>query len=106
MKIYIAGKISGDPNYEAKFKAEADNLEEQGHIVLNPATLPPGLTPEDYMKICFAMIDAAELVVFLPDWINSGGAMLEHTYCGYTGKRIEHIREDTAMFDRELKGKN
>ncbi len=39
MKIYIAGKITGEPNYKEKFDIAATNLEEQGHIVLNPAEL-------------------------------------------------------------------
>lgn len=94
MKIYIAGKITGDPTYKAKFSAAANTLSDQGHIALNPAILPPGLTQEEYMKICFAMIDAADIVAFLPDWIDSGGAMLEHTYAAYVGKRIKHLEDE------------
>ncbi len=44
MKVYIAGKISGDPKYREKFAAEQELLEGQGHIVLNPAELPEGLS--------------------------------------------------------------
>ena len=38
------------------------------------------------MKICFAMIDVADEVYFLPDWEESGGAQLEKAYCDYIGK--------------------
>ena len=38
MKIYIAGKITGDPDYRAKFADAQRQIEAQGHIVLNPAT--------------------------------------------------------------------
>ena len=58
MKIYIAGKIAGDRRYRAKFREAAKALEAAGHVVLNPATLPDGLTDADYMRICMAMVDA------------------------------------------------
>ena len=35
-KIYIAGKITGDPNYKAKFEAAAEEYKKKGYIVLNP----------------------------------------------------------------------
>ena len=44
MKIYIAGKIAGDRRYRAKFREAAKALEAADHVVLNPATLPDGLT--------------------------------------------------------------
>lgn len=68
MKVYIAGKITGDRRYRAKFREAAKALEEAGHVVLNPATLPDGLDDVDYMRICMAMVDAADLAVFLPDY--------------------------------------
>ena len=71
MKIYIAGKIAGDRRYRAKFREAAKALEAAGHVVLNPATLPDGLTDGDYMRICMAMVDAADLAVFLPDYQES-----------------------------------
>lgn len=43
MKIYIAGKITGDPKYRDRFRGEAEKLEGLGHIVLNPAELPEGM---------------------------------------------------------------
>lgn len=33
MKIYIAGRITGNPNYKAQFKATAAMLQEEGHTV-------------------------------------------------------------------------
>lgn len=86
MKIYIAGKISGDGNYREKFRRAAELLEGQGHIVLNPAGLPEGMAPADYMRICFAMMETADEVVFLPDYCDSKGAMLEYQWCRYVGK--------------------
>lgn len=59
MKIYIAGKIAGDRRYRAKFREAAKALEAADHVVLNPATLPDGLTDADYMRICMAMVEWA-----------------------------------------------
>ena len=89
MKVYIAGKITGDPGYRDKFAAEEIQLGGQGHTVLNPAELPEGMATADYMRICFAMIDVADAVVFLQDAKDSAGARLEMAYCEYIGKEYE-----------------
>ena len=88
MKVYLAGKITGDPNYRAKFAAAEKMLEEEGHIVLNPAVLPEGLSKADYMRICYAMIDSADIAAFLPDYRDSDGAQNEFYHCEYTEKKI------------------
>jgi len=72
MKIYIAGKITGDPKYRDRFRDEAERLE--------------GMRKAEYMRICFAMIDCADTVFLLPGWKGSPGARLEQAYCSYTGK--------------------
>ena len=96
MKIYIAGKITGDRRYRAKFREAAKNLEALGHVVLNPAILPAGLEERDYMQITLAMLNAADLAVFLPDYKESRGAMIEWEWCKRTGK-------DCALY-LEMKG--
>lgn len=89
MKVYIAGKITGDPDYKEKFDTVRQNLNKLGHIVLNPAILPEGMTRQDYMRICFAMIDSADVVLFLSDYEDSEGAKVERSYCEYIGKPFE-----------------
>lgn len=90
-KIYIAGKITGDPNYKAKFAAAAEEYQKKGYTVLNPSWLPGGMQPADYMRICFAMIDTADVVAFLPGYETGSGAELEMQYCLYTDKFLIHI---------------
>lgn len=95
-KIYIAGKITGDPNYKAKF-AEAENFyKKKGYTVLTPTWMPAGMQPADYMRICFAMIDTADVVAFLPDFKQSAGAEVEHAYCCYIDKNIRHYEDDKS----------
>ena len=81
MKIYISGKITGDRRYKAKFREVEKKLAAAGHIVLNPATAPEGLRPVDYMRLCFAMMEAADVVLFMQDYQDSRGAMLEGAWC-------------------------
>lgn len=101
MKIYIAGKISGDPEYKVKFartkrligRAMKIAFRDEEYLipcgpcrVLNPAELPTGMAPADYMRICLAMIDSADAVIFQPGVTESKGAQLELLYCEYVGK--------------------
>ena len=92
MKIYIAGKITGDTGYRAKFGWAEERLKKEGHIVLNPASLPEGLRSEEYMQICSAMMGVADCVGFLPDWEKSAGANLEYAWCKYVGKPMMGLR--------------
>lgn len=43
----------------------------------------------DYMRICFAMIDTADVVAFLPGYETSPGAQLELQYCFYIDKDVK-----------------
>lgn len=49
----------------------------------------------DYIRICFAMIDAADAIYLLKDWCSSFGASLERSYAMYTGKSILTEGEQT-----------
>lgn len=88
-KLYIAGKITGDAEYKAKFEAAAEAYKKKGYIVLNPSWMPQGMRPADYMRICFAMIDTADVIAFLPGYETSPGAQLELQYCLYTDKSVK-----------------
>lgn len=88
MRTYIAGPITGVDNYAEPFNDMQQELEQQGHKVMNPAILPEGFEWEQYMPICFAMIDACDVVVFLPGWENSKGAKRELEYAELCGKLI------------------
>ena len=89
MTVYIAGPMTGLPekNRVAFYKAEK-NLEEQGFTVLNPAVLPDGMAPEQYLPICLAMLEQAEGIRLLDGWEDSPGARMEWQYAVYQGKTI------------------
>jgi hypothetical protein len=79
MKVYIAGRITGDPRYREKFAEAEAALREVGHIPLNPAVLPEGMEAEDYMRICTAMLDSADAIGLLGDWTDSPGPNWSYT---------------------------
>lgn len=84
--VYIAGPITGVENYWESFEEAEERVTGLGYIALTPSRLPKGMDNAQYMRICFAMIDSADAVVFLPNLYQSRGATLEHAYCEYTGK--------------------
>ena len=100
LRVYIAGKITGDKNYRDKFAKAEQALTAMGHCVLNPAHLPEGMEQGDYMRICLAMIDCADGVVLLPDWRESDGARLERAYAEKIGKEV--VVADQGRIDEFL----
>ena len=48
-KVYIAGPITGDPNYQQKFSMVAQKAKELGLDPVNLAEAPEGLTYKEYI---------------------------------------------------------
>ena len=86
--VYIAGKITGDPNYKEKFDRAEKYLLDLGYVVLNPTILPVGLNHNSYLQIGLTMIDAADAIYMLKSYMDSLGATLELNYAMYQNKII------------------
>lgn len=86
--LYIAGPITGIRNYRERFAAAQAAAEAYEWAVLNPATLPAGLSNEAYMPICLAMLNAADAVLMLDGWEESMGAQAERGFALYQGKQV------------------
>lgn len=99
VKMYITGKIAGDPGYKPKFAKARARFERLGYTVLNPTWMPEGMAPADYMRMCFAMIDTADIVAFIPGYETSPGAQLELQYCLYIDKAIK-MPPDTSIGEK------
>ena len=95
--VFISGPISGVTEYWKAFEQAEDDVNGLGYIPLSPARLPGGMTNEQYMKICTAMIDSADMVLFLPDWRDSLGSKLEMQYCEYTGKPFAEYEAGSSI---------
>lgn len=85
--IYIAGPITGVERYWEAFENMEDELSALGYIPLSPSRLPYGMSNGQYMRICLAMIDSSDAVIFLPGWAKSKGSRIEKDYCIYTEKQ-------------------
>ena len=81
-RIYIAGKISGEDREAcvAKFAKAQKEIEAQGFIAMNPIELVGDWNVKwsHAMKICICHLVTADAVLFLPCWMDSRGAILEH----------------------------
>ena len=97
--IYISGAITHDPDYMNHFiKAETDIYFEvaKGNMdftsVINPAKvslhLPIGFSHDDYMHVCFAMLDMCQAIYMLNGWEYSKGGRMEHIYAKNLGLEI------------------
>lgn len=87
--VYLAGKITGDPQYLHKFKEAAQRLSDEGYTVLSPAILPAsGFSYAAYIRMTAAMLDECAAVCFLPDWTESPGAKSEYSRAKKNKQRI------------------
>ena len=83
MKIYISGAITNNPNYKEDFERAEDYLQREypSADIINPALvnsfLPKSTTYEDYMKMCFCMLDMCDSICMLKGWEKSCGANRE-----------------------------
>lgn len=93
MRIYLSGSMASCMDtYKDKFNKAQLRLEKEGHIVINPATLPIGLQSDRYMPICLSMLDGADAICMIgSDWQDSKGALLEKAYAEYQGKSVMEI---------------
>lgn len=80
-KIYIAGKVTGEPIPECtmKFVSAQVALERLGHIAVNPlAVVGDWKCPWDLaMRKCIVALMDCDMVFMLDDYKNSPGAKLE-----------------------------
>ena len=128
-RIYIAGKITGDPNYREKFAAGVYETEtatfsatitplqwamRKNKIMefepVNPATFTLLGKPLDgyswnvAMAVCLAKLLRCSFVYMLKDWQDSRGANMEHDAAKFLGKHI--VYQDPATMPKPKTKKN
>jgi nucleoside 2-deoxyribosyltransferase len=89
--VYLSGMITDNENHKKEFKEAELFLIERGYIVINPAELDEvaeGLTYEQYMQICYRLIDVADIIFMVSGWQKSKGANAELSYAKSLGKKV------------------
>lgn len=96
-KIYIAGKITGEPIRECFYKFDEAEYEIKTKLnvyfekVVNPLELPGiyfGISHADAMKICMRALRECTHIYMLEDWKESKGATMEHEWAKENGLEI------------------
>lgn len=87
IKIYLSGPISGVSNYKENFaKAEATlRMRWPDAVIINPSVLPAGLSNKEYIMTDLQLLSTADILVLLPGWETSTGAMIEKLFAQYIG---------------------
>lgn len=82
MTVYISGPVTGVKDYEKTFSIAQEAIKAKGHNVVSPITIEvlqqSQFSWSDAMKICIALMEKCDCVVFLPNWGASVGARIEH----------------------------
>ena len=111
MKIYISGKMTGlskEKIWDNFRKVETFIVKHGRHddkkveSVMNPAVTYAmqkfdAFSYEDWLHIDFAMLDACDAVVPLPNWKDSMGAKREIAYAYKHGKEVYYPKFDPSI---------
>ena len=104
MKVYVSGKITGLDEEKAinKFMESVWMLRSQGCKVMSPHVLIDckDFEHEDYIHVCYAMIDVCDAIFMQKDWQDSKGARLELQYASDWHKQI--IYEEVGTIDKNF----
>lgn len=103
MKIYISGKITGEPNYKEKFEKAVHFLIKNSKTICgedkitpyNPASLnlPKNATWKDYMNYDLKILLDCDAIYMLENWQESKGARLELIVAAELEKKIFYEKE-------------
>ncbi|HNQ31834.1 MAG TPA: DUF4406 domain-containing protein [Candidatus Woesebacteria bacterium] len=109
MKIFISGKITGEPVEACVNKfAEAElsmYCRTEVDDVVNPLNLQGihfGISHEEAMRLCISALDDCDAICMLPDWTKSRDASMEFEHATRTGKKVLFYGASVGMDDYEL----
>jgi hypothetical protein len=90
-KVYVSGKITGDPDYFNKFMRAAHELRMKGYEVVNPVEVNFGREADGWnacLRRDIAAMMSCDGICLLPDWEDSRCAQLERTTAVAVGMEV------------------
>lgn len=78
MKVYISGKITGNPDYIEQFASAEKALVEKGWKVFNPTRIPDIFDYDEFMDIDLTALKYCDAIYMLSNWQHSKGAKIEY----------------------------
>lgn len=94
-RVYISGRITGDPDARRKFSAAAARLQELGYDPVNP--FDNGLSEDapwaDHIKIDLELLKTCGYIYKIPGWSASKGAMVESATASSLGIKELTLKE-------------
>lgn len=108
-KVYISGKMTGlsiDEIFK-NFNHVEDVLVSNQNYVMNPAIMwhlkdTTGFTAEQYLAIDFAMMEACDTIIVLPNWETSSGAKEEIKNAIVTNMTIYFLKENDVLEEKHF----
>lgn len=100
--VYLSGPITNAKDLNVQqFKHFERKFLELGYQVINPHNITDNhkeLTWEEYMRNDFSAILSSDILVVLPDWSSSKGAVAEILFAQTIGLLVIHA-EDESPFE-------
>ena len=100
MRIYISGPVTGKSDARVRFAEAERKLREQYPLglIINPEAvsrpiaeqkgLAEAFCHEDYMEICFDLLERCDAICMLEGWQDSRGACQEYGYARAAGHKL------------------
>jgi hypothetical protein len=101
MKAYLSGPISFDKDFKDKFALAESKVASKGYHPINPVVIGETLKKhlgrdpsyEEYLREDFRALLDCQIIIMLPGWKNSTGAMREHDLALWSGLDVIELSE-------------
>lgn len=91
--VYLSGNLLENKNAKDEFYLAELFLKQMGYTVMNPVEILKelqGLKQEDRIRVCYRLVDIADIIFMVSGWQKSKGANAELSYAKSLGKEVKY----------------